>query len=130
MTFMLAFMVAMRAHEKSATKAHRLKEAWKGKRAKVKDKPLTFRAPGWLQMNKEATSFQVLEDRAEVVRRIYKLTLDGVGNHSIAATLNKEQVPVFGRGKHWLPSYITKFLCNPVVVGVMVPHVREDVDGK
>ena len=118
------------AHEENETKARRLKEAWKGKRAKAKDKPLASRAPGWIQLNKETAFLQVLEDRAEVVRSIYKLTLDDVGQHSFAATLNKEHVPAFGRGRHWLPTYITKLLCNPDVLGVMVPHVMEDVDGK
>lgn len=127
MSLMIALLTFIRANEESAMKARRLKAAWVGKRLKAADKPLTTRAPAWLRLDKE---FVVIEDRAEVVRRIFKLTLEGYGQNRIAETLNKEGVSCFGDAAYWHRSYVLKLLTNPAVVGTFVPHTLEYVDGK
>ena len=130
MSLMIALLTFIRANEESAMKARRLKAAWVGKRLKAADKPLTARAPAWLRLDKGAREFVVIEDRAEVVRRIFKLTLEGYGQNRIAETLNKEGVPCFGDAAYWHRSYVLKLLINPAVVGTFVPHTLEYVDGK
>jgi len=130
MAFMWAFMVAMRANEESATKSRRLKEAWKNKRGRAARAPLTARAPHWLQLNRSCGTFEVIEERAAVVRRIFDMTLKGIGQHRITEILNKEDVPVFGRGLRWHRSYVAKLLNNPAVVGCLIPHVIEYDQGR
>jgi DNA invertase Pin-like site-specific DNA recombinase len=66
-----------------------------------------------------------IEERAEIVRRIYRETLEGRGTHAIAETLNREGVPVFGRGSQWHRSTVVKLLHSPSVVGTLVPHTLE-----
>ena len=132
-SLMMALMTFIRANEESATKARRLKEAWKQKRRTAADKPLTARAPAWLRLDRNATSatWAVLEDRAAVVRRIFDMTARGHGQHTIAVTLNREAVPTFGRAKMWHRSYVKKIVANGAVVGELTPHtVSHDARGK
>lgn len=133
MAFMWAFMVAIRANEESATKARRLKSAWGHKRTLASTKPLTARAPAWLRLNADR-QWEVLEDRAATVRRIYKMAVEGTGHHAIAEALNREGIETFGDGKrkatHWHKTYVAKILQSPAVIGTMVPHVVEHEEGK
>lgn len=126
----MSLVSMMRAHDESATKSRRGKAAWENKRAKAKEKPLTAKAPAWFVLNKHNGTFEVDEPKAAVVRRIFEMTLNGTGQHTIAATLNREKVPVFGSGKHWHRSYIVKLLGNPAVIGRFIPHKMEYIDGK
>lgn len=125
MAFMWAFMVAIRANEESAMKSRRGKAAWEHKRAQASQRPLTAKAPHWLKLNSAAGQFEVIEERAAVVRRIFAMTLEGAGQHKIAETLNREGVATFGTGRHWHRSYIAKLLQNSAVVGTLVPHSIE-----
>jgi DNA invertase Pin-like site-specific DNA recombinase len=131
MAFMLAYMIAMRANEESRTKALRVAKAWAEKRRKVRageTKRLTKRAPAWLRP--DGDGWAVDEDRAAIVRRVYRLTLDGMGEHKIAATLNKEGVPPLGRATMWHRSSVAKLLRNPAVIGTLVPGRIEREAGK
>lgn len=125
MAFMWAFMVAMRANEESATKSRRLGQAWKEKRRRAEEAstPMTSIAPAWLELDRAQGSYRVLDDRAEIVRRIFAMTLDGAGQHQIADTFNREAVPTFGRAKFWHRSYVKKILENPAVIGTFTPHL-------
>ncbi|KEZ00051.1 recombinase [Sphingomonas sp. BHC-A] len=131
---LVAVLTFMRANDESATKAKRLSAAWEAKRANVAAKPLTGIVPAWLELDKQTQQIKVIPERAAIVRRIFSMTLDGTGQHSIAATLNGEGVEPWGTGKrkglHWHRSYIAKILTNPAVIGVLHPHRTEYADGK
>ncbi len=118
MALMYAFMVAIRANEESAMKARRLKAAWQGKRLKAAEAPLTSRCPAWLQLKTDRSGFVVIKDRAAVVRRVYRMLLDGHGQERIAAALNGEKVPTFGSAAMWHRSYIQKLTGNPATIRV------------
>jgi DNA invertase Pin-like site-specific DNA recombinase len=127
LSFMMAFMVMIRANEESATKSRRLAQAWKEKRrlAASGTSPMTSVAPAWLRLDQARAVYDVVEDRAEVVRRMFAMTLDGVGQHQIAETFNREGIAPFGRGKYWHRSYVKKVLENPAVIGTFTPHVMD-----
>ncbi|UXC92686.1 recombinase family protein [Sphingobium sp. RSMS] len=131
---LVAVLTFMRANDESATKAKRLSAAWEAKRANVASKPLTGIVPAWLKLDKQTQRIMVIPERAAIVRRIFAMTLEGTGQHSIAAALNGEDVEPWGTGKrkgiHWHRSYIAKILTNPAVVGVLHPHRTEYVNGK
>lgn len=127
---LVALLVAQRAHEESATKAKRLREAWGAKRAKAEEQPLTKLSPGWVRLRDDRSGFDLIPERAAIVRRIFEMALAGKGQQSIAETLNREGVPVFGRGKLWHRSYIKKMLGNPAVIGQFTPHRMEIINGK
>jgi DNA invertase Pin-like site-specific DNA recombinase len=127
---MVAMMVAMRAHEESRTKGRRVAEAWAKKRLDAADRPLTSICPGWLKLADDRRCFEVREDRAAVVRRVFMETLAGKGQHAIADALNREGVPVFGRGRMWHKSYIAKLLSDRSTIGFYTPHRIEERNGK
>lgn len=129
-SIIMSLLYFARAHDESELKARRLRAAWTGKRANAREKPLTARVPAWLYLNKQTGRFHVIGERAEIVRRVFKMTLRGMGQHAIAETLNQERVPVFGRGKRWHSSYIVKIVASPTVIGTLVPHQLEHKDGK
>lgn len=131
-SLILSLLSMIRAHEESDIKARRLKAAWESKRNTAKDCILTAQAPGWLKVKTHngKKSFVVIEDRAATVRRIYEMTLKGMGQNTISKTLNSEGVPVFGRGRKWHRSFLVKLLANPAVVGTFIPHTIEYKDGK
>lgn len=131
MAFMLAYMIAMRANEESATKARRVAAAWAEKRRKVRAgeaKRLTLRAPAWLRPHGD--QWAVDEARADVVRRVFRMTLEGQGEHKIAETLNREGVAPLGRASMWHRSAVAKLLRNPAVIGTLVPGRIERDSGR
>lgn len=122
--FIMVVLLFQRAHEESATKAKRLRAAWEGKRQRIANGEavrLTSRAPQWLRPSSDGVSFEVIPERAKVVRRIFQMALDGIGKWSICEALNTEGVPVFGTGQFWHASYIDKILNNPATYGTLTP---------
>jgi hypothetical protein len=63
-----------------------------------------------------------IPERVEVVRRVVRSFLGGMGQHRIAETLNRESVPVFGSGAMWHRSYVSKVLTSPALIGTLVPR--------
>lgn len=129
---LISLMVAWRAHEESKVKGRRVAAAWAEKRERVRrgdDVKLTTKSPGWLQWSHEG--FQLIEPHTSTVQRVYRMTLDGVGEHTIAKALNEDGVPVMGRGKAWHRSTVSKLLRNPAVIGKLTPgHMEFDTKGK
>lgn len=134
MGMMYSILGFMRANEESAVKSRRLKQAWHGKRSVAAEHPLTRIMPAWLSLNPETRRIEEVPERAAVVRRIFGLTLEGVGQHKIAEALNLEGLSTWGEGKkqadRWHRSYIAKILTNPAAIGRMTPHQIEHIDGK
>jgi DNA invertase Pin-like site-specific DNA recombinase len=135
---MWAIMGFIRANDESAVKSMRLKACWKGRRDRVREKPMTSTAPLWLRLDKESGRWTVLEESAAVVRRIFRDYLDGKGAQTITRDLNSEGVPPFSRPRaddkrnadRWHRATIRKLLVNPAVIGTYTPNITEYVDGR
>jgi DNA invertase Pin-like site-specific DNA recombinase len=129
---LVAITVFMRANEESATKARRLSSAWEGKRLSATSVPMTSLTPAWIRLDKsgDKPELQLIPERVEVVQRIYRQALEGIGHESIARALSAEGVPCFGRAQYWHKSYISKILKNPAVVGTLIPHRLQHVGSK
>lgn len=127
---MMSILIFMRANEESTMKARRLRASWDNKRSRMAEgRPMTAKCPGWLRLNENTGTFEVIAERAKIVREIYERAAEGEGQNSIAQSLNGRGVPVFGRGIQWHVSYIAKILESPAVVGTMIPHRIEWIDG-
>jgi DNA invertase Pin-like site-specific DNA recombinase len=127
----ISLMVAWRAHEESKTKGRRVAAAWAEKRRRVRSGEavkLTERAPGWLEWTPEGWIERF--PHGDTVRRAFAMTIEGHGEHNIAAVLNAEGVPVMGKGVHWHRSTIAKLLRNPAVIGLLTPGRIEFTEGK
>jgi DNA invertase Pin-like site-specific DNA recombinase len=126
---LMSVLTFMRANEESQSKSNRLAQAWVGKRAAASTKPMTSIVPAWLQLNHETGRIEELPERVAVVRRVFDLTLQGTGQHKIAAMFNHEGLATWGVGKkkglQWHRSYIAKMLANEAVIGNHTPHRME-----
>jgi DNA invertase Pin-like site-specific DNA recombinase len=128
-SLMMSIVIMMRAHEESATKSERIGSAWAKKRRKARENgtPLSKNCPGWLRKTK--TCYEIIPERAAIVRRIFHLAADGMGKRTITKTLNKEGIPTWG-GKSWYDSHVWKLLFNPTVLGTFQPRRRDPETGK
>lgn len=122
-----------RANEESRIKSERLAAAWEQKRKN--GKILTGKCPAWLTLSEDRKEFIVRKEVARVIKRIFQLKLEGIGEERIANELNNSklwQPPISGRNKSggWRKSYIAKILRNPAVVGEYTPHKLVKVEGK
>jgi DNA invertase Pin-like site-specific DNA recombinase len=130
MAYMWAFMTAIRANEESAVKSRRMKAAWATKRTAVAEKVLTARIPCWLKLAgiRPDRRFEIIEERAAVVRRIYEMSLQGIGQNRIAEILNQEAVPPFDRARRWHASYMMRLLRSESVIGTYLTRVVEPIE--
>ena len=128
---LIALMVSWRAHEESKIKGERLSEAWADKRKRVRsgaDKRLTRKGPSWLEPKGDGWTER--QPHADTVRRIYRMTLDGMGENLIAKRFNEEEVPIMGRGRMWHRSTISKVLRSPATIGTLIPGRMDYSGGK
>lgn len=116
---MYSLMVMSRAHEESAVKAQRLSEAWKGKRLRIAEKPLTKLVPAWCRV--EGNKIVLDKTKAAVVKRIFKLAAQGHGLNQITRKLNADTEGL-ARVKYFNRSYVFKILRNRAVLGEFQPH--------
>jgi hypothetical protein len=77
--------------------------------------------PSWLDLSKDRTSFIFVEQKAEIVRRIFELCIEGLGSYSIAKQFNRQNVPTFGSSSTWDHSNIDNLLRNRATVGEYQP---------
>ncbi len=124
---MTSLLIMARAHEESRTKSMRLAQAWSNKRANIQSKKLTKVAPAWLELSEDGTEFKIVQERAEMVRKIFQDTAEGVGANLIVKLLNRGQQPTWGRSKGWRASYIKKILTSRTVLGEYQPF--QVIDG-
>jgi hypothetical protein len=73
--------------------------------------------PAWLALSDDRTGFVFLADRAEIVRKIFELSVAGLGGYTIAKQLNAQRVPTFGPSAHWDQSTIHNILSNRAAIG-------------
>lgn len=119
-----------RANQESAIKSDRVRRAWKKKKAAAADKKVTKRAPAWLVLNPDRSGFDVIEEKAATVRRIFDLA-ESMGQHAIARVLNEEGLaPLMGKRSGWHASSVVKVLTSPAVIGTYQPHERHKQTGR
>ncbi len=117
-----------RAHEESATKSFRLKDAWakKKERAAASGLPMTKMCPRWIELTEEG--FRLIPAHAASVREIFRLSAEGLGVQRILNYLvaNPEKYPPFGDSGKWRDSYVIQILTNRAAYGEFQPQMREE----
>jgi hypothetical protein len=121
MELMLSIMTFYRSHDESVQKASRVRKAWAKKRAALNQSKLTARAPYWLEYDPKTGEFKQRPEAVKIIKRIFKLSFNGMGHGSIAKTLNLEGVRNFAKHTDWQPSYVAKILSNRAVIGEYQP---------
>jgi DNA invertase Pin-like site-specific DNA recombinase len=115
-----------RAHNESVLKSQRVSKAWQQKQKEARDdkKPLGSACPYWLKFNGD--SYEVIPERVEVIRGIFKLAVSGHGHRAIAKKLNESKVSTFGSVNRnekqlWASSSTGKILSNRALLGEYQP---------
>lgn len=113
----------------SQRKSYLLTKTWKQKRATIAEKKLTSICPQWLVLKEDGDVFDIIPDRAAIVKRIFALSNSGYGKRRIAAYLNSNRIETWGRGRSkavaWHASYVHKILRNRAVLGEFQAHRME-----
>ena len=119
MLLLVSILIMVRANEESEEKSKRLSEKWKEKRRLSIEtgKVLTRITPLWIRVANN--KYELIPERAEVVRRIFEMARQGVGGHTIVNTLNMEKVEGFSKVGLWNLSYVHKILTNIATYGAM-----------
>lgn len=136
MAMLLSFA---RGNQESAQKARRVSEAYANKRVvfasdQMLNKPYTKRLPAWIRWSDEEAKYVLIEERAALLRWMFEMSDDGVGEYSIAAQLNDTKEDTWGAGKWkakiWHRSYVRKLLTNRAAIGIFVPHRVVKAEGQ
>lgn len=128
MDLMRAIIVMSRAHEENKARGKKLAAAWadKKKRARETGEILSRRGPAWTLFNETTGRFDLIPERAEIVRRIFDQCNSGFGGSTIAALLNSDGVEPFRRpgnnGNGWHVGYILTILQSRSVLGFYQPQ--------
>lgn len=120
MDLMISIVGMSRAHGESKRKSDLLKPAWEQKRRQAREtkKPLTSRLPTWLRL--VDGQFEVIPERAEVVREMFEMTAAGIGREKLCKILNARGIPSPGGGA-WGNSGVTHILDSQAVIGRFQP---------
>lgn len=119
---LIALVTMSRAHEESAVKSRRIKAAWEAKKVRVKanKEVMSGRCPWWLKPSDDNSTYEIVEEKADIVRLMFRLAKDGMGNTLIAKYLNQHGIPTAQHAKYWQNSTTGFNLGNIAVLGVLL----------
>jgi len=108
-TLVMSLMSMARAHEESQMKSMRVRASWKAKVANAHNKKLSRICPYWLTYNAEQDCFEVIEERAEIIREIHRKIVAGMGMHRIVRELNEKGIRCWSKkNTGWHENYLHK----------------------
>ncbi|WP_318482921.1 recombinase family protein [Photobacterium leiognathi] len=100
------------AHQESKQKADRIRDAHARNFGVTKSKM----CPYWLRLKDDKSEYEVIEEKANVVRKIFQMKLDGMGADSIVRALRKEGIKT-SSGRWFNVGTVRKYLKNERVMG-------------
>jgi DNA invertase Pin-like site-specific DNA recombinase len=121
------------AADESRKTSERMKDVHGSKRAAAlaNRTPYGRRPPSWLRLVGQTTDgkriidpgrYEVIEEKAALVRRMFDLAAEGLGTARIAGVLDQEH-PEGLTGRGWQPGQINVLLRSRSVLGEYQPHV-------
>ena len=121
----ISIVIMARAYEESATKSRRVGDAWSRKRQAARDdrQAMTATCPGWMRLvgGPRKGRYELIPERAEIIRSMFASVIAGDGRRTITKRLNAEGVPTWGeggnKGMFWHDSYVQKILASPATFG-------------
>lgn len=119
---LMSIFIMSRANEESERKSQRIRAAYDLKRQKLATEKQTRNCARWLELEPDRKSFRLVEDKVEVVKRIFSMSYEGIGIKTITRLLNEDGIPTFGKGNGWCQSSVRKILSNRAVIGEFQPH--------
>ena len=117
---LVSIVMMVQANDDNEKKSIRVREGIAQSRA---NGTLWRTAPAWLELDSDRAKYQVLQDKAAIVRRIFALSAAGNGVTRISQILNRECVPPLAkkrqgtRFQHWTGPELARLLHNINVIG-------------
>jgi DNA invertase Pin-like site-specific DNA recombinase len=138
---MLAVVEFGRGHSESKSKAGRMGEVWDEKKRLAREgkdqlprkkdgrvtKALTGRLPAWVK-DRDGKLVPV-PGRVALVKRIFKLAIEGNGLSLIVKKLTADRVETWGRGGAWSKAYVHRIIAKRTVCGEYQPIKDGKPDG-
>lgn len=119
-SFMMSVVTLYRGHQESEFKSTRLRKTFR-KHREMGSQQAFGSAPGWLYRESKDDSWQVDEEKAETVRKVFEMAAAGFGSKAIAKKANEEGWPVPTRlnmtGGRWHGQMPGQILRNRAVLG-------------
>ncbi|MCI0702210.1 MAG: recombinase family protein [Planctomycetia bacterium] len=122
----LAVVELSRGHSESKMKSERVSAAWARKQKEAAKRIVTRRLPGWIDYIDGKLVLNAA--KAKTVRRLFKMSSEGMGVFAISKQLNAEKVPVIGRAffkgrrMEWCQTSIYAILKSRAAIGDYVPY--------
>ena len=118
----ISLTILSRANEESRIKSSRLCAAWANKRERAGVEKMTARCPSWLRMKPDKSGFELIPEKAALVRRIFEMTAAGKGQIHIAKVFTLENVPCMTEGaQRWYANTVANILRSRAVIGEFQP---------
>lgn len=120
----------IRANQESFYKAQRVADAKERKRTRLAQGGMlnhayTRQTPGWIRWSDEHRRYELIPERAEIIREVFRLADAGWGLDRIARDLNKREIATWGEGErkaeHWRGSYLRKIVNSKAPIGLFTP---------
>lgn len=127
-----AILIAQRANEESEIKSKRMRAAWAEKRIQAMEsgRVMTAKCPYWLKVKDSRDGFEILEERAEVIRLIFRLRLEGLSYGRISRELNERGTEnLRGRASQWHSASVERLTKKKSVIGILESSRHITVSG-
>jgi DNA invertase Pin-like site-specific DNA recombinase len=129
----LVVLEQIRANRESARKAQLVADAKARKKQRliqhgIQGEPYTRQTPAWIRWSEDAKRYELIPERAALVREIFERADTGHGIDRIAKDFNQRGIDTWGgrpgqrKADHWRGSYIRKILLNTAPIGTFTPH--------
>lgn len=123
-TFLPNIVKGALANQENEKKSFRLKESWNARRSEMRQgKHRSGKLPFWVK--KVDNKLVLISDKADIVRKIFELSMNGRGIHAILHYLVKNKIPPSGYCKKWVNSSLQRLLRSTSVFGVFQPMTHE-----
>ena len=119
---------AYQAYVYSENLSFRIKGSYHDKRKRLANGDSAVRisrhTPAWLTL--DGNTYVVDEEKANIVRYLFKRAIDGLGAHRLAAELNEKGMFSIGRSGKWNGTYLRQLIRQRTVLGEYLPHAMND----
>lgn len=109
-----------RAHDESLGRSKRIREVHQAKRAR-RDPAIFGQGPAWLVRRPDGSGWDIKPGMAESIRKVFELSIQGVGSTAIARLANAEGWVAPAKVQRWNTTLPNKLLRNRAVLGEYEP---------
>lgn len=111
-----------RAHDESLRRSTRIRDVHQAKRDR-RDPAIFGQGPAWVTRKPDGSGWEVKPGMAESIRRVFELSILGVGSTAIARQANAEGWVAPAKVARWNTTLPNKLLRNRAVLGEYEPNV-------